>query len=197
MQGDSSMISWWTKRIGSWRGTVVGSFLLLLAAVFACGAQPPAASDAKQSEPAESNPPISTAQARERAKLLHGVYAATLEVLHDRYFHDERAIVPARAMEDVFTEQKKQTKIKARWISVNTKAMSLNHEPKTDFEKQAAAAISAGKAEFELVEKDLYRRAAGIELTGGCVSCHTGFFAGEPKSPRFAGLVIEIPISEK
>jgi hypothetical protein len=40
--------------------------------------------------------------AREQAKLLQEVFATTLDVIHERYFHGDRAAVPARAMEDVF-----------------------------------------------------------------------------------------------
>jgi hypothetical protein len=176
------------------RGKVVALACVLatVCSYFAIGAEP-----ATPPEKANDAAGVPLAVARDRAKVMHDVYAATLEVMHDRYFHDERAIVPARALEDVFDEITRQSNVKARWISVNTKPMSIQHEPKSDFEKQAAAAIAEGKGELELVEKDFYRRAAPIPLTGGCVSCHTGFFAGAPKSPRFAALVISIPLAEE
>ena len=100
-------------------------------------------------------------------------------------------------MEDVFAEMDRQSNIKAGWISVNTKAMSIHHEPKSDFEKQAAKAIAAGKGDYELVEDGFYRRASAIPLGTGCVSCHTGFFSKTPQTQRFAGLVISVPITEK
>jgi len=141
--------------------------------------------------------PVSVAVARERAQLMHRIYAATLDVMHDRYFHDSRAVVPARAMEDVFAEMSRQSQVEARWISVNTRAMSLSHEPQNEFEKAAAKEIAAGKEEYELVENGYYRRAGAIPLASGCVNCHAGFFKEPPKSPRFAGLVISVPVSEK
>src|SRR5687768_4359667 len=134
--------------------------------------------------------------ARERAQTLHGVYSATLDVMHDRYFHDERAMVPARALEDVFGQLTKETGVKARWISVNTRPMSINHEPKSEFEKKAAAEISAGKTELELVEDGYLHRAVAISLHSGCVSCHSGFLSAPPKTPRFAALVISVPVQE-
>ena len=73
--------------------------------------------------------------ARDRAKVMHDVYEATLEVMHHRYFHGNRATVPARAMQDIFSAIERQSKVKARWISVNMKPMSLDHEPETEFEK--------------------------------------------------------------
>jgi hypothetical protein len=148
-------------------------------------------------ESSQGPAPVSVEVARDRAKLMHEVYAATLEVMHHRYFHDPRAIVPARALEDVFAEMDRLSNINARWISVNTKAMSLHHEPKSDFEKKAAAEIAAGKTQLERIEDGVYRRAVAIPLTGGCVSCHAGMFAEAPKSPRFAGLVISIPVQQK
>ena len=104
--------------------------------------------------------------------------------MHHHYFHEDRAVVPARAMEDVFREMLSQTKIRARWISVNTKPMSLNHEPKDEFEKKAASEISSGKPDYERVENGYYQRVGTIPLTGGCVGCHTGFFS-KPHSGSF------------
>lgn len=142
----------------------------------------------------ESDGRRTTAAAREQARLMHDIYAATLEVMHDRYFHGDRAIVPALAMEDVFTNLEKSTRSQARWISVNTKAMNIDHEPRSEFEKEAAAALAAGKREFEAVEGGFYRRAAVIPLAAGCVSCHIGFFKEAPKSPRLAGLILSMPV---
>lgn len=137
---------------------------------------------------------VSVAEARERGKLMHKIYSATLEVMHHRYFRADRAVLPARALEDVFAEIDKQSKIKTRWIAVNTPAMSVNHEPESEFEKKAAAVLASGKTEFDRVEEGYYRRAGVIPLAAGCVGCHTKLFATPVKSPRFAGLVISIPV---
>lgn len=140
---------------------------------------------------------VAVAVAKDRAKVLHGVYAATLETMHQHYFRRERAVLPARALEDVFAEIDRQSDIKTKWIAVNTPAMSINHEPETAFEKKAAEEIAAGKAEYARVEDGYYRRAGAIPLGAGCVSCHTKFFTAPPKTPRFAGLVISIPVTDK
>jgi len=156
------------------------------------GAEQPAATEA-----AEETKPLSVAAARERAKLMHDIYQATLHVMHDHYFHDSRAVVPARAMEDVFEEMAFARKVEAKWISVNTRAMSLRHEPESEFEKTAAKELSGGKNEYERVENGYYERAATIPLASGCVNCHVGFFKAPPKSPRFAGLVIRVRVTEE
>jgi len=144
--------------------------------------------------PTAANFETEVAAARDRAKLLHDVYATTLDVMHHRYFRRDGPVLPARAMEDVFEEMAGLSGISANWISVNTKAMSINHEPRTSFEKKAAAELSAGKKDYEFVGKGVYRRAAAIPLRSSCVGCHTDMFTEAPKSPRFAGLVINIPL---
>ncbi|MBS0261899.1 MAG: DUF3365 domain-containing protein [Planctomycetes bacterium] len=145
---------------------------------------------------ANSQTKATVAQARERAKAMHDVYVATLDMLHHRYFHRDRAIIPARAMEDVFTEMKRQSAVEAKWIAVNLKPMSVDHEPETDFEKQAAREITSGKSEFESVAGQFYRRAGAVRLHSECISCHGGSFKTPDKTPKFAALVISIPVSE-
>jgi hypothetical protein len=160
----------------------------------------PASDRAKKSPPTQKSATekrVSVAEAKERGVLMHDIYASTLEALHHHYFRAERAVLPARAMEDVFADIDEKSKIKTRWISVNTQAMSVDHEPKTDFEKKAAAELADGKAVYERVEKGQYLRAGAIPLGSGCVGCHTKFFGPAPKTPRFAGLVISIPVTEK
>jgi hypothetical protein len=132
--------------------------------------------------------------ARDRAKTMHHIYAATLEVMHHRYFHGDRAAVPARAMEDIFSEIKRQSRVEARWISVNTNPMSIDHQPKSDFEKRAARELADGKPEVEVLEGGYYRRAGAIPLTAGCISCHEGFFQNSSTAAKFAGLVISVPV---
>jgi hypothetical protein len=126
---------------------------------------------------------------------MHQIYTATLNVMHDRYFHADRAVVPARAMEDVFADIERETGSRANWISVNLKAMSINHDPSTEFEKHAAKEIAAGELDVETVEEGFYRRATPIPLHGGCIGCHAGFSAQQSKKPQFAGLVISILVT--
>lgn len=140
---------------------------------------------------------VTVEAARERARLMHDIYAATLEVLHDRYFHVNRSVLPARAMEDIFAEMKRQSQVEAKWMAVNLKAMNINNEPKSEFELRAAKEIGAGKGESEILEDGYYRRAAAIPLAGGCVSCHGGFAREQTRSPKFAALVISLPVVEE
>ncbi|MCA9160844.1 MAG: DUF3365 domain-containing protein, partial [Planctomycetales bacterium] len=112
--------------------------------------------------------------ARERAQVMQEVYAATLEMLHQRYFHRDRSLLPARAMQDIFAEIEQRSQVQARWISASLPAMSNDHEPESDFEKRAAKEIAQGKAQLETRDGDTYRRAVAIPLEGGCLGCHAG-----------------------
>ena len=154
-------------------------------------------SPAGAAEDGATNVATSLEVARERAQLMHELYGATLDVMHHRYFHGERAIVPARAMEDIFDRIKSRSQAEARWISVNMKPMSISHKPKTEFEKRAAEEISRGSDYAEIVEDGFYRRAGAIPLRGECVSCHGGFFRETTRAAKFAGLVISIPVDPK
>lgn len=170
-------------------GRVTLSLLFLATACTTWGAGEEAA------EPAPSDP-VSVSVARDRARLLHRVYTATLDVMHEHYFHANRAVLPARAMEDVFAQLADESKIEARWIAVNTPPMSVSHTPRTEFEKQAAEVLGSGKPFHEQIEAGVYQRAAPIPLAGGCVTCHMGFFKDAGSKPRVAGLVLRIPLNE-
>jgi len=173
---------------------VAGSASIAFAA-FALCAEPPAQPAGESAAETAAKPDL--ARARDRAELMHKLYSATLDAMHDHYFHANRAVLPARAMEDVFAALNEESQIESRWISVNTPAMSLHHEPRDAFEKKAAAAIAAGKESFEAVENGRYRRVGAIPLADGCVSCHTGFSVKPASTPRFAGLVISMPVETK
>lgn len=162
-----------------------GIFLLLLGLTMAYAADPP---------PKNVPPPLSLSAARERTALLHDVYSATLDVVHDRYFHGDRAVIPARALEDVFKEIERKNHTQARWISASFAPMSITHEPKTEFEKQAARRLAKGEEFVETIEDGFYRRAGQISLSGGCVSCHGGLFAASSPSAKFAGLILSVPV---
>lgn len=152
------------------------------------------AADAEETDPAGR---VSVDAARSRAKVMHDVYASALHMMHERYFHGDRAMVPARALEDVFADIRRQSKTEARWISVNMKPMNIDHEPKIAFEKRAAREIARGTASVEAVEDGFYRLAAAIPLTSGCVNCHGGFFRTPSKkmTPKFTALVISVPVT--
>ena len=166
----------------------------------ACSDEPSAAAESVTGKTAVLNTPpeasiprVSLEVARDRAKLLHDVYASTLDVMHRRYFHGDRATVPARAMEDIFSDVRREYSIEARWIAASLRAMNIDHDPETPFEKQAAREITSGKTEVEEIHSGYYRRAVAISLSGGCMNCHSGSLSQSTRK-HFAALVISIPI---
>ena len=182
-----------TPRTGTAFCAIAGALWFLCSVLHSQAQQPSSPKPGSKEKP---RPPavFTVTQARERAEVMHDVFESTLHAMHRHYFRNERSTVPARALEDVFDDLEDRFQVSARWIAVNTTAMSIDHEPETEFEKLAAKEISNGKEHVELVEPGYYRRATSIPLGFGCVSRHMGRLAPPPKSPRFAGLVINIPI---
>jgi hypothetical protein len=152
------------------------------------------ADGASKQDAADKLPRVSLEVARDRAQLMHDIYSATLETMHRRYFHGDRAVIPARAMQDVFKTIERDNHSQAHWISASLAPMSIDHEPKTDFEKHAAGKLAKGEEMVETIEEGYYRRAGSIPLTSGCVGCHGGLFAGTSSTRKFAGLIISIPV---
>lgn len=147
--------------------------------------------------PADSKDRITLDAARDKAAQLHSIFESTLHAMHRNYFHreKERNPVPARAMQEIFSDLGRESHIDVRWISANTKAMSLDNEPQDEFERLAAKEISSGKDSFDRVESGSYRRAGSIVLGGSCITCHAAStFGPPPTTPRYAGLVISIPV---
>ncbi len=153
------------------------------------------AQTATKSDPAEDvkKSAITVQVARQRAELLHTAFEATLIAVHRAYFEGERDAVPAVVLEDVFSWVDKETHGKTRWIAVNTEAMNIDHEPKSDFEKKAAKALAAGNESFELIEDGVYHRAGAVSLVTGCLRCHETGLIQRRQRKRVAGLVISIP----
>ena len=59
-------------------------------------AEPPDAKPGKSVPKVEESKRVSVEVARDRAKVMHDIYEATLDVMHHRYFHRERSVVQAR-----------------------------------------------------------------------------------------------------
>ncbi|WP_417387245.1 c-type heme family protein [Gimesia sp.] len=134
--------------------------------------------------------------AREQARLLHEALHSTLLIVHQKYYReDEKLPIPSSVLDEVFEHLQETRDIKFRWISVNAEAMNIDHEPQTEFEKQAAKAIADGKTEYEQVEKGVYRHAGMICLPSQCLKCHMP--NRRSTATRFAGLVISLPVKEK
>ena len=140
---------------------------------------------------------LTVPEARRQTKLLHDTYIATLHTVHRSYFdEDERELIPARAMEQVFRQIDAETGGKTRWIAVNTPAMNIDHNPREGFEKDAALELKKGKREFERVEDGTYLRAGAVSLFASCTKCHLSGLRPQQRVRSVAGLVISIPVKQ-
>ena len=173
------------------------AFAFVLGCLGLCVLQVKADPPAKPAAAPAEKHRVPLAVARDRAQLLHEVFADTLDVVHHHYFRREASVLPARALDDVFARIAKRSDARVRWISVNAPAMNIDHEPGTPFEKQAAKELAAGKAEYSRVEDGHFLRAAPIPLGAGCVRCHTKFAPVAVKQPLLAGLIVAIPIQNE
>lgn len=174
---------------------LAGAAMWLLSSIIPLSAQTPGKKPAASDKPVDEAARVSIDVARERVAVLHVAFAATLDTIHHYYFRKDQAVLPARAMEEVFSSVARKSNVKARWIAVNTNPMSVDHEPEGDFEKKAVAELAAGKNKYEAVENGYFRSASPIALHGGCLSCHhNSSFGPPPKGARYAGLVLSVPI---
>jgi len=142
------------------------------------------------------NAPATVGEARIRARILHETIHGALQVVHRDFFReDEGLTIPSRSLEDVFRELTRSHDVQVRWLAVDTDAMNVDHNPKTDFEKAAVKALTAGKDEFEIQEAGAYRHVGRIRLSSQCLKCHLP--QRTSTDDRAAGLMISMPLKTK
>ena len=172
---------------GACLAVVLSSLLLLQEAVPAEEAQQ------KADFPKQIHYPVTAVEARVRARILHETVHGALQVIHRDFFEeDESRVIPSHSLEDVFKELARSQGIKVRWLAVNARAMNVDNEPRTEFEKQAVKELSAGKAEFEQVTDKEYQFTGSIRLASQCLKCHLPM--RKSNEARVAGLVISMPL---
>lgn len=143
----------------------------------------------------DATPPaqLHQAEARRQAELLHTSFAGTLSAIHHEYYHNDQGLtIPAMALKSVFRDVEQTHKVELRWLAINAQAMNVDHQPKSQFEKEAAKAITGGAEQFESVEGGMYRRVGAVALQSECLKCHLPNRTSN--KTRLAGLMISIPI---
>ncbi len=136
---------------------------------------------------------VSVDEARQQAKLLHETVHGMLQVVHRDFFDEEESLkIPSASFEDVFEELEQSHGVSLRWMSVNTKAMNVDNEPETDFEKDAAKALISGKKEYEASNGETFQYVGTVRLSSRCLKCHVPRRSNN--KDRAAGLVISIPL---
>jgi Protein of unknown function (DUF3365) len=177
------------------------TMLLMLAMVWGAivsGAAPPevpdkTTPDGQEAVETEGQNLPTVEEARGRARLLQDTIHSTLQIVHHQYYRENQGLpLPARTLKVVFNEVARRRHVNLQWLVVNADAGSVDHNPKNEFEKDAARALAAGKQEFELVEHGVYRHVGAITLSSECLSCHLPNRTSS--KDRTAGLVITMPI---
>ncbi len=149
----------------------------------------------QQAAPTESTGLVTLDEARGQARLLHETIHATLQVVHRQYYREDEGIpLPASTLETVFDELQASRNIKLHWLAVDAQPMSVDHKPRNEFEKNAVAALKAGKTSFELAEHDVFRHAGAITLSNQCLKCHLP--TRTSTKARTAALVITMPLKQ-
>lgn len=176
----------------------VASALLGLVGLFTLGISRPSLSADEPEKVADGEaaavpPPSSVKEARARARLLHETLHGTLQYVHREYYRENEGLkIPAVTLKSVFRDVEATHKVKLGWLAVNARAMSVDHEPSDDFQKEAVKAISEGREAFETVEKGIFRYAGAIVLHAECLKCHLP--ARTSNKPRSAAIVISMPL---
>ncbi|QDT20182.1 hypothetical protein HG66A1_19670 [Gimesia chilikensis] len=171
-----------------------GILLVILSSLFLLLEEVPAEeSQQKADPPRQMQYPTTAVEARVRARILHETVHGALQVIHRDFFEEEESrVIPSHSLEDVFKELKRSQGIKVRWLAVNARAMNVDNEPRTEFEKQAVKVLSAGKDEFEQVTDKEYQFTGSIRLASQCLKCHLPM--RKSNEARVAGLVISMPL---
>ncbi|WZP00424.1 DUF3365 domain-containing protein [Isosphaeraceae bacterium EP7] len=134
-------------------------------------------------------------EARRQSAVLHTAMHTTLQAVHHRYYREDEGLqIPAATLKEVFADLENEHQVTLRWLVVEGQAMNSDHKARSSFEKDAVAALKAGKKEFERAENGVYRRAGAITLTNLCLKCHVP--DRKSTKDRTAGLIISIPIEE-
>ena len=166
---------------------------LVAAGLLIVAAGSPADEPAKPvAAPPSAVAPLTAEEARGRARLLNETIHGALQVMHRDFFGaDEDLNLPSQSLKDVFKELERQFQVKVSWLGVNA-TKSADHEPKDEFERQAARALLKGDAEYAAVEGDQYRHVGAIKIQNECLKCHVPFRT--TLEDRVAGLAISIPL---
>lgn len=151
--------------------------------------------DKKEVQSNQKYLPATADEARVRARILHETIHGSLQVMHRDFFREDESItIPSHSLEDVFKELERGHGIKIRWLAVNAKAMNIDNEAKTDFEKEAVKVLSDGNPEYDQIKDNRFHYAGSIRLASQCLKCHLP--QRTSNKDRTAGLVISMSLKK-
>ncbi|WP_240928117.1 c-type heme family protein [Thalassoroseus pseudoceratinae] len=149
-----------------------------------------------QTKSNDSRLPSSVQEARGRAQLLHETIHGSLQVMHRDFFREDQGLpIPSHSLEDVFKELARSHQVHLRWLAIDARAMDIDHEPRSDFDKAAVKALKSGKEWFETQTEKSYQYVGAIRLSASCLKCHLP--ARSSNDDRTAGLVIRMSLKQE
>jgi hypothetical protein len=167
-----------------WGGLAcVGGLATLLAAVVPGAFRArDARADGGAQAPVVQDPALE--RTREQVKMLDDLYKNAVVSITKRYVGGQDAQPAIMVAQDIFGAMKKQNWHSAKLVDASGEPLNDANAPATDFEKEAARAINAGKPYFERVVGDAADRrllAATVVpvVMQKCAECHTHKKVGE------------------
>jgi hypothetical protein len=150
------------------RTHLIGATALALTAGSAIlAAQPGTAAETKPTT-------MPLAQARQTVDMLNDAYVNAVVLTHGTYVKDRSIPAAAVVARQLFKTMAAKGWPETRWLSTTGRPFNPDSNPKDQFEKDAAAALKAGKARFERVEGDRLRVVTLVPLVDkSCQMCHT------------------------
>ena len=123
-------------------------------------------------------------RAREQVKMLDDLYQNAVVSITTRYVRAQDKQPAIMVAKDVFGAMKKQGWHSAKLVDATGEPMNEANAPQTDFEKEAARAVNAGKPYIDRVvgegkERRLLAATVVPVVMQKCADCHTHKKVGE------------------
>ena len=140
------------------------------------------ASGALAADDAEADPAVE--RAREQVKMLDDLYKTAVVSITKRYVGEQDKQPAIMVAQDVFGAMQKNGWHSAKLVDASGEPLNEKNAPQTDFEKDAAGAMNAGKAYIDRVVgegKDRKLLAATVVpvVMKRCADCHSHKKVGE------------------
>ena len=138
----------------------------------------------QQEDPAKQQEDSAVDRAREQVKMLDDLYKNAVVSITKRYVGHQDAQPAIMVAKDVFGAMEKQGWHSAKLIDATGDPIGDANAPATDFEKDAASAMNAGKPYFDrVVGEGKSRRLLAATVVPvvmkRCADCHTNRKVGE------------------
>ncbi len=141
---------------------------------------------------ADSKEDAALERTRKQVRMLDDLYKTAVVLITDKYVHSEKDFPAGSAAVALFDAMKKKGWHEVRLLDATGEPIRRKNSPKAGFERDAVAALKAGKGYFEaIVEVDGKRRLRAATpipvVSKKCVLCHE-HYAEAPKGAPIGAL---------